>query len=134
MSRRRKGMPPQIMEVAFVLTFMFLILSTLATTTQQESKEKLLPDIDLGSMKEEQSGGSSSLKEAVISVSAGSVFYIDNEEVALDQLAEMLKKRNPPGIQLRGDQNVPYGEITKVIGICMEAGIRNIALGYKSGE
>jgi len=134
MSRKKKGMPPQIMEVAFVLTFMFLILSTLATTTQQESKEKMLPDIDLGSLKDQKSEGSSSLKTVVISVRKGPTFFIDNEEIEFKKITEILRQRNPPSVQLRGDQNVPYGEITAVIGACMEAGIYNVALGYKTGS
>lgn len=133
MSQRHKGLPTSMLDLTFVLVFMFLLLSTLANTTQQEAKEKSLPPINLTEMdRSDESTGSTQIKSMVITVAPGPKFFIDDSEVPMPELQSQIVKRNPPEVELRGDNAVPYGEIAKVLKFCTEAGIHNVALTFKS--
>ncbi len=133
--RKTRGLHPSMLDVAFTLVIMFLMLSTLANTTQQEAREKSLPPIDLTAFQENsQQLGSTRVKSVAVTVSPGPVFYVDNQKVPFTELAEKVKGLNPPEVELRGDNTVPYGEIAKALKALTEAGIHNVALTFKSGN
>ena len=133
MKRKANGLPTSFVDITFILVFMFLLLSTLANTTQQEAKERSLPPINLTEMgNPENQSGSTQVKAMVITVAPGPKFFVDSSELPLSQLQAQLVKRNPPEVELRGDNAVPYGELAKVLKICTEAGIHNVALTFKS--
>lgn len=134
-TRRSRGLHPSMLDVAFTLVIMFLLLSTLASTTQREAREKSLPPIDLTALKDQShQAGSTSVKSVAVTVSPGPVFYIDSQPVPFKDLAGKVQKLNPPEVELRGDNAVPYGEIAKVLKALTEAGIHNVALTFKSGD
>lgn len=132
-ARRLTGIHPSLLDIAFVLVFMFLLLSTLASTTQQEAEERSLPPLKLAEMKNQMNADDiNQIKSATVSVKTGPVYYLDEEELALDQLGIVLASRRPPEVEIRGDVTVPYGAIAEVLRICRENGITSVALTYKS--
>ena len=134
--RRLTGIHPSLLDIAFVLVFMFLLLSTLASTTQQEAEERSLPPLKLAEMEDQQEdvSGQTDSKSATVSVQPGPVFFLDDEAVSLEELRETLAQRRPPELEIRGDVRVPYGTITEVLKICRENGISSVALTYKSNS
>lgn len=122
-----------MLDVAFTLVIMFLLLSTLASTTQREAQEKSLPPIDLTQVNESSSPGSTQIKSVAVTVAPGPVFYIDGQKVPFTELGSKIKQLNPPEVELRGDNAVSYGEVAKVLKALTEAGIHNVALTFKSG-
>ena len=132
-ARRLTGIHPSLLDIAFVLVFMFLLLSTLASTTQQEAEERSLPPLKLAEMEDHaESAGMTQAKVVTISVQDGPAFFLDDEEISLSKLREYLIRRHPPEVEIRGDVRVPYGAITEILKICRENGINSVALTYKS--
>jgi len=132
-ARRSTGIHPSLLDIAFVLVFMFLLLSTLASTTQQEAKERSLPPLKLAEMQDQAGAvGMTQAKVATISVQDGPAFFLDDEEMSLSDLREALILRHPPEVEIRGDIRVPYGDITEILKICQKNGINSVALTYKN--
>jgi len=133
-TRKTRGLHPSMLDVAFTLVIMFLLLSTLASTTQREAQEKSLPPIDLTAMQENSSqAGSTSVKSVSVTVAPGPIFYIDNQKVRFEELSSKIKQLNPPEVELRGDNAVSYGEVARVLKALTEAGVHNVALTFKTG-
>ena len=131
----RRGIHPSMLDVAFTLVIMFLLLSTLANTTQQEAKEAALPPIDLTEVQQNDGGvGSTRIKSLTITVAPGPKYFLDGREIRFSNLGQEIRRRNPPEVELRADNSVPYGEVAKVLKTCTEIGIHNVALTFKSGS
>lgn len=134
--RKDRGLPASLLDVILVVLLLFILLSSLATVAEQESKEKSLPPIDLATMQDskDEVAGLSSHKPLVISVAAGPVFHLDSKSMALDEIEDHLRTSRPGEVEIRGDTRVPYGEITRILKICRETGNSRISLTYKTAD
>ncbi|MFI4989181.1 MAG: protein TolR [Alphaproteobacteria bacterium] len=68
----------------------------------------------------------------VISVNAQGKVYLQETEIALDNLVARLQAvtQNKPDLRIfvRGDRNINYGRIMEVMGIINQAGFKHVAL------
>jgi biopolymer transport protein TolR len=68
----------------------------------------------------------------VITLDRNRKVYIDDDPVALGQLAEVLRVSVPEGstdpVYLRSDQEVPYGFVIRVMGEIKAAGVATLSL------
>lgn len=133
-ARRSNGIHPSLLDIAFCLVFEFLLLSTLATSTQNEAVERTLPPIKLAEMEQgEGSTGLTECKTVTITVAPGPVYFLDSERLSLEKLEERLAALRPPMVEIRGDTTVPYGAITTILALCKQNGITSVAITYKTG-
>ena len=134
--RKDRGLPASLLDVILVVLLLFILLSSLATVAEQESKEKSLPPIDLATMQDSknEAAGLSSHKPLVISVAAGPVFHLDAKPVEFNEIQNYLQTSRPGEVEIRGDVHVPYGEITRILKICRETGNSRISLTYKATD
>ena len=130
--KQPSGIHPSLLDIAFVLVFMFLILSTLAVTTQKEAEEKTLPPLQLTDMEPDGAEGGTREQSVIISIQEGPTFYLDETPLALSDLEKRLAALRPPRVEIRGDVHIPYGAVTEILRICQENGIDNVALTYKA--
>ncbi|MGJ3242184.1 MAG: ExbD/TolR family protein [Opitutales bacterium] len=131
-TRRQRGLHPTIIEVAFVLMFLFLILSTLASITTSEARERSLPDLNLAELEEPgQDRGQTSLESLIISVGADGAVYLDDQPLSAGDLVAELENRRPPRVEVRGDVEATYGDVLQVFRACHAAGVRNLSLTFE---
>jgi biopolymer transport protein ExbD len=130
--RRAGSVHPSLVDIAFNLTLLFLILCTLVAVSARNAVERTLPPIQLAEAKSpEQNSGLTQAKTATVSIREGPEFYLDSKKLSVRDLEQTLKITRPPEVELRGDVRVPYGAITEVLRICQENGITSVALTYK---
>ncbi len=108
-------------DVMLVLLIIFMITAPLLTV----GVEVELPDTEAQALSADQ-------EPLTISVQAGGAVFLQETEVALDELAPRLMAVAEAGyrerIYLRGDQTVEYGQIMKVMARLNAAGFTNIGL------
>jgi biopolymer transport protein ExbD len=111
-------------DIVFLLLIFFMLTSTLVTVN---AIDVLLP----------KAGGKTENQTSVaVTVTSESQFYIDKTQVSEKDLEiEILNKVGPEKkktIVIRGDQNVPYKNVMKVIDIANKNKLKMI-LAVKSG-
>jgi len=78
------------------------------------------------------------IKRVSITVKSEKAIFVDRNKVDLYQLEDYLKKELPhPGkstVQLRGDENLPYDTVQKIMGKIALAGITLIEFSTNKGE
>ena len=123
---RTQGEPPMseinvtpLVDVMLVLVVIFIITAPLLASSIR---------LDLPKAEGTQPGDASPFLTVVVD-KAGRVF-LDDQPVSAEQLAAQLAaraKRNPDTeIQLRADQDVPYGRVVEVMGAAHQAGLNRI--------
>ena len=96
-------------DIVFLLLIFFMLTSTLVTVS---AIDVVLP----------KAGGKTENKSSVaVTITNGSQFYIDKRKVNASQLENVLLNRvgadRKRTVVIRGDQNVPYKNVMKVIDI-----------------
>lgn len=96
-------------DIVFLLLIFFMLTSTLVTVS---AIDILLP----------KAGGKTENNTSVaVTITSKSIFYIDKTRVSASNLENELLRRVGPDkkktIVIRGDQNVPYKQVMKVIDI-----------------
>lgn len=96
-------------DIVFLLLIFFMLTSTLVTVS---AIDVLLP----------KAGGKTENSTSVaVTITSKSVFYIDKTKVASNKLEQTLLNKvgvdKKKTIVIRGDQNVPYKNVMKVIDI-----------------
>ncbi len=70
-------------------------------------------------------------KPVQVSVDSGGVIYLDARRIEREQLKatlQTLRGANPElNVQLAADEQVPYGDVAKVMGIVQQAGIAKLS-------
>jgi biopolymer transport protein ExbD len=112
-------------DIVFLLLIFFMLTSTLVTVS---AIDVLLP----------KAGGKTENQTSVaVTVTSKSKFYIDKTEVSERDLElEILNKVGPDKkktVVIRGDQNVPYKKVMKVIDIANKNKLKMI-LAVKGGS
>ena len=78
------------------------------------------------------------IKRVSITVKSENAVFVNRDKVNIYQLEEYLKRELPyPGkstVQLRGDENLPYDTIQKIMGEIARAGITFIEFSTNKGE
>ena len=137
-ARRQAGVHPALVDLAFVLVFLFLILSTLADVTersaaQSEVAEQTLPPLDLPEI--DAGAGQSGVGEAheVITVNAdGTMLLADIPVSDLNALETQLGEAGIASVELRASASVSYGEVAALLGIFHKLGIEEVSLAYET--
>jgi biopolymer transport protein TolR len=108
-------------DVMLVLLIVFMVTAPLLTTGVQvdlpQSEAEGLPAQD---------------EPLAVTVTADGTIYLQETEVALDQLAPRLvaitEENRDARIFIRGDRELVYGRIMEVVGIVNRAGFTRVAL------
>ncbi|WCT72476.1 protein TolR [Sphingomonas naphthae] len=113
-----------LVDVMLVLLIIFMVTAPLLMAGVPVK----LPDSRAGALEQEQ-------KPLQLSLDARGSIYIDEEEVALPQLASRLAAvaaaaagKEPPQVFLRADTQLDYGRVMAVMGELNHAGLNKVAL------
>jgi biopolymer transport protein ExbD len=136
MRQRRTGLPPSMVDLAFVLVFLFVLVSTLAKTTSEEARERILPPVKLSEIDNDTGGeaGLSEIKTVVVTLTAQGQHYLDSQPIAEDMLKQRLSAMRSPCVEIRADQSVTYGAVMAIMRLCRATGIRNVVMTYQGAE
>ena len=78
------------------------------------------------------------VNQSVLNLKADGSMVMNTKPITFDELAERmaaLAKINPEyAIILRGDENVPYKYVARIVGVCNGAGISNVLLPVNSPQ
>jgi biopolymer transport protein ExbD len=134
--RRQAGVHPALVDLAFVLAFLFLILSTLAETNPQtaEASELAMPPIELPEL-DSPSGTSAGVAEATATVSLaadGSLMVGETSVAGIDACAEALRSSAASSVYIRAESEVPYGRVAELLALCQRLGLEEVSLTYKN--
>lgn len=117
--------PINLIDVMVVLVIFLMAV----TSFQEEQAVKVnLPDqVDAELL-------SGPKKIAVVNVKMGGLF-LDDKQVSTEQLFQQLSElKNQLGpdvpVSVRGDQEIPYGEVARVVRICKETGFNSVNIVY----
>lgn len=135
--RRQAGVHPALVDLAFVLVFMFLILSTLADPEQRtEGQSELslpplnLPELDVDGA---AASGVAPAQEIVSLLADGRLLLGDAPVSDVSELATRLADAGAQAVLLRVESSVAYGRVAELLGLCQEQGIEEVSLMYESG-
>jgi biopolymer transport protein ExbD len=125
-----------MVDLAFVLVFLFVLVSTLAKTTSDEARERILPPVNLSEIDKDAGGetGLSELKTVVVTLTQQGEHFIDAQPVSADLLKERLGSMKSPCVEIRADENVRYGDVMSIMRVCRGIGIRNVVMTYEAAQ
>ncbi|NRA28817.1 MAG: protein TolR [Parvularculaceae bacterium] len=110
-----------LVDVMLVLLIIFMVAAPLLTT----GVEVELPETEAEALSEE-------VEPITISIAADGSIFVQQTEVAYDDLVEHLSAIADAGynnqIYVRGDKNVAYDDVAKVLGRLQRAGFTNFGL------
>lgn len=110
-----------LVDVMLVLLVMFIVTASAVTTAVHVN----LPKTDSVAPPDTK-------KPLVVSVDKSGQYYLDKDQVSLEQLKQRLAQaheKNPKvAAQLQADAGVPYGKVGKVMAALQANGIQKIAV------
>ncbi|WP_249975642.1 protein TolR [Vreelandella olivaria] len=114
-------------DVMLVLLVIFMITAPMLTQGVQ---------VDLPQVTSEPIENQDDSDPIIISVDRDGGYFItlgeDSTEVSLDQMSErvvaILQRRPGTPVMVRGDRNVPYGQIVLLMSTLQRAGVANVGL------
>jgi biopolymer transport protein ExbD len=137
MNFRRRAAPSVLgFQIAPMVDVLIVLLCFFIVTWNFARKEMEL-DVRVPTA---DNGGEPSLdvNQTVLNLKADGSLVMNNRPVGYDELAEKmtaLAKINPDyAIILRGDENVPYRYVARVLDVCRGAGIWNVAFPVTKPE
>ena len=108
-----------LIDVMLVLLVIFIITAPLMSASQRLDLPKIAG-----------TPASSALQFVSVAVDAGGALYWGDEAVSAEQLKARVRdvaQRQPATeVQLRADQQVPYGRIAELIGLVQDGGLSRI--------
>ena len=124
--RRSRGLMHEInvtpfVDVMLVLMIVFMITAPLLTVgVPIDLPESTVPEIP------------GSDEPLAVSIDADGTVYLQDTEIAIDELAPRLGaitlRKPETRIFVRGDKAIDYGRVMEVMGVLAEAGFSNVAL------
>ncbi|MFB6241010.1 MAG: ExbD/TolR family protein [Gemmatimonadota bacterium] len=109
-----------LVDVAFTLLIIFMITAPIL----QGGVEVTVPKAPASPLESEDG--------LVITVDGAGRIFIDETEVSLEQfraaIRPVLRRRGYPTVYIKGDTNVPYGVVLKVIGRLKETDVEAVSL------
>lgn len=121
----RRSVKPEVNFINLIdVTLVLLIIFMITAPTMQE-----WIDLDLPSAKASKTNISEGI---VISVKKDGTVYIDRERIVSSdfnrRFGEVWKKRFGEPVYVRGDREVPYGNVVEIIGYVKKLGGENVGL------
>ncbi len=125
--RRREGMPlnaeinvVSLIDVMLLLRVIFMITAPM----MQGGVDVALPKAEAKPL-EPKSG-------LVVTVDRSGMIFVDETRMTLGEFRSAFRalasKRSSAGVYLKGDENVPYGTVAKVLAIMRAAGVGDVGL------
>lgn len=109
-----------LVDVAFTLLLIFMITAPIL----QGGVEIDIPRAPASPLTTEEG--------LVISIDGEGQIYLDAAPVTFEEFeataAQIIRRRGSPTVYVRGDTNVPYGTVLRVVGTLTEAGIETVSL------
>ena len=109
-----------LVDVAFTLLVIFMITAPIL----QGGIEISVPEAPAAPL--------TTSEGLVISIGQDGQIYFDDTPVTLEEFeataVQVIRQRGSPTVYVKGDTNVPYGRVLKVIGTLTEAGIETVSL------
>jgi len=108
-----------IIDMVFLLLIFFLV----ATTFREEEREMeiALPEAESGLPI------SVAMRELVVNVDSDGAIVVGRQRMDLDGLrtlvGDALQTNPKQKVTIRGDKDVPYGTVARVLGVCKAAGV-----------
>ena len=119
-----------LIDVVFLIIIFFIMMMTFSDV---QNRKVTLPKADRSTELRQNI-----IKRVSITVKSDKMIFVDRKKVDLYELEEHLKIKLPnPGkstVQLRGEENLPYDIIQKVMGKIALAGITLIEFSTKKDE
>lgn len=109
-----------LVDVAFTLLVIFMITAPIL----QGGVEIAIPEAPAAPL--------TTSEGLVISIGQEGQIYFDDTPVTIEEfdatVIQVIRQRGSPTVYVKGDANVPYGRVLKVIGTLTEAGIETVSL------
>ena len=109
-----------LVDVAFTLLVIFMITAPIL----QGGVEIAIPEAPAAPL--------TTSEGLVISIGKEGQIYFDDAPVTLEEfdatVIQVIRQRGSPTVYVKGDANVPYGQVLRVIGTLTEAGIETVSL------
>jgi len=109
-----------LVDVAFTLLVIFMITAPIL----QGGVEIAIPEAPAAPL--------TTSEGLVISIGQEGQIYFDDAPVTLEEfdatVIQVIRQRGSPTVYVKGDTNVPYGRVLRVIGSLTEAGIETVSL------
>jgi biopolymer transport protein ExbD len=115
-----------LIDVVFLLLIFFMV----STVFIDFSKK-----MDIALPESKASDLSADTKNIEIEIGRDKKMYLNGEETTIDKLELRIKnlsnERKRKTVIIRADKGLPYGEVIKIMGICKDANIMDIAVAVK---
>ena len=125
--RRREGMPlnAEINVVSLIdVMLLLLVIFMITAPMMQGGVDVALPKAEAKPL-EPKSG-------LVVTVDRSGMIFVDETRMTLGEFRSAFRalasKRSSSGVYLKGDENVPYGTVAKVLAIMRAAGVGDVGL------
>lgn len=112
----------------------FMTLTILSFSSFSESQEKTLPPVTLAGAEVNKTGTTA---VAPLSLSAlkdgnGARYFIQDKEVAWDELAAALKALSPPSVVLRIDEELSTRTTIRLLAVLNKLHIANVTFAFRA--
>lgn len=128
-TKKKKGTIINITSLIDVL-FLLLIFMMVSSTFIEEPGIKL-------DLPETQSAPSVKKSEYILSVKSDGSLFLNEKSLSLDELAENLKitlaEMKDESLILKGDTNLPYGQVVKIMDIVKKSGVKKLIIATRQG-
>jgi biopolymer transport protein ExbD len=118
-----------MIDVVFLLLIFFMVATTFATLEERMDLE--LPQAESGETQVEEP------RELVLDVTRDGQVFVDGnalDDLALAELLERTARRDPrTPVTVRGDRDIDYGRIVRVLDLARTAGLENAGLSTREG-
>ncbi|MGD1916548.1 MAG: ExbD/TolR family protein [Phycisphaerales bacterium] len=120
--KRNEDAPSIEMTPIIDMVFLLLIFFLVATTYQQSERELAI------ALPEAEAAGpiSTMLREIIININAQGEIIVGGQAISLEELrslvADAVQVNPDQKVSVRGDKDLPYGTIARVLDVCKAAG------------
>lgn len=143
--RRFAGMPTVLVDFAFVLVLLFMILIAVQPVVdlvdsdeiekhgdeENESSHRL---VNLPENSSEQASPASGGEQYVNLTITPDGLWWEEDMIDRDTLSLRLNQESPPGVLLRADASLPYGEVASLLLAIESARISEVSLVFRQGR
>ena len=128
-TKKKKGTIINITSLIDVL-FLLLIFMMVSSTFIEDPGIKL-------DLPETQSAPSIKKSEYILSVKSDGSLFLNEKSLSLDELEENLKstlvEMKDESLILKGDTNIPYGKVVKIMDIVKKSGVKKLIIATRQG-
>jgi len=128
-TRKKKGTIINITSLIDVL-FLLLIFMMVSSTFMEEPGIKL-------DLPETKNAPSVKKSEYTLSVEKGGKLFLNEKSVTLEDLENNLKstlaEMKDESLILKGDTNIPYGQVVKIMDIVKKSGVKKLIIATRQG-